>query len=184
MENNKGTNIILELVRRLTNVFVLLMFVIVVVVVTLQVIMRFCFHSSLPWATELSQYAFVWLVYIGGTITIRRAMNVSFDLLLDHLPEKVWRMAKLFVGLLTMCFLGLMTWLGVLVCKASVGELTPILQWKMHYITLAIPIGGTLMFFEEISFLIVHWNDKKADQDIDTSADTALEVAESKGGTK
>lgn len=169
MDNNRavGTNILLELVRKVTNAFVFSMFVVVVVVVTLQVIMRFCFHTSLSWATELSQYAFVWLVYLGGTITIRRGMNVSFDLLLDHLPSSAWKMAKLLVGLLTLCFLGLMTWLGVLVCQASVGELSPILQWKMNLVTLAIPIGGTLMFFEEISFLIVHWNDKKADEDVE-----------------
>ena len=41
--------------------------------------------------TKLARFAFVWLVYLGGSITIREGRNVCFDLLLEACKEKPGR---------------------------------------------------------------------------------------------
>lgn len=159
---------ILDVIRKITNFIVVLLFTIVVVVVFSQVVARYVGGSSIRWADELSRFAFVWLVYLGGTITIREGRNVCFDLILEACRGKGWKVMFSIVCAASALFLIFMTYLGVLVCQAQISESSPILQWPMEVIVAAIPIGGILMFFEQISYYIEHINDK-ADYKIEQS---------------
>ena len=81
----------IKVIRTITNTVVVILFAIVVVVVSAQVFSRFVIHLSIRWADELSRFAFVWLIYIGGAVTIRDGRNVCFDLFLDSLKGKKWK---------------------------------------------------------------------------------------------
>lgn len=152
---------ILDVVRKITNFIVVFLFTVVVVVVFTQVIARYVVGSSIKWADELSRYAFVWLVYLGGTTTIREGKNVCFDLLLDSFHGKKWKFMFTLVNLASIAFLVFMIYLGVFVSKSMITESSPIMQWPMVMVTAAVPIGGILMFFEQISYYIEHINDKE-----------------------
>lgn len=151
-------NRVLDTMRNVTNCIVVLLFGIVVAVVFAQVVARYAVGSSIRWADELARFAFVWLVYLGGTITIREGKNVCFDLLLEHSRgnRRVWTVMFSLVNLASASFLVLMTYLGILVCRTQLVETSPILRWPMAFVTLAIPVGGALMLFEQISYYIRH----------------------------
>lgn len=151
-------NRVLGTMRTVTNIIVVLLFGVVVAVVFAQVVARYALGSSIRWADELARFAFVWLVYLGGTITIREGKNVCFDLLLEHCrgSRRAWTVMFSLVNLASATFLVLMTYLGVLVCRTQLVESSPIMRWPMAFVTLAIPVGGALMFFEQISYYIRH----------------------------
>ncbi len=152
---------LLDNIRKTTNFIVVFLFTVVVVVVFTQVIARYVVGSSLKWADELSRYAFVWLVYLGGTTTIREGKNVCFDLLLDSLRGKKYKIMFTFVNLASVVFLVFMIYLGIFVSKSMMIESSPIMRWPMAVVTSVIPIGGVLMFFEQISYYLEHLNDKE-----------------------
>ena len=150
----------IKVIRTITNTVVVILFAIVVLVVSAQVFSRFVIHLSIRWADELSRFAFVWLIYIGGAVTIRDGRNVCFDLFLDSLKGKKWKVMFTLVTAVSLLFLILMTYFGVLVCKVEMTETSPIMHWPMHIVTLAIPLGGLLMMLEEICYWIEHKNDR------------------------
>lgn len=152
-------------IRKLTNFIVVFLFAVVVVVVFSQVIARYVAGSSIRWADELARFAFVWLVYLGGTITIRDGRNVCFDLILESCQGRVWKAMFTFVNIVSAVFLIFMTYLGVLVSQTQISESSPILHWPMAVITIAIPLGGVLMFFEQVSYYIEHINDKEREKE-------------------
>ena len=59
-------NKILDVTRKITNIIVTFLFMVVVAVVFAQVVARYVAGSSIRWADELARFAFVWLVYLGG----------------------------------------------------------------------------------------------------------------------
>ena len=61
-------NKILDVTRKITNIIVTFLFMVVVAVVFAQVVARYVAGSSIRWADELARFAFVWLVYLGGSI--------------------------------------------------------------------------------------------------------------------
>lgn len=152
---------VLGVTRQVTNAVVVFLFSVVVAVVFAQVIARYVGGSSIRWADELSRFAFVWLVYLGGSITIREGRNVCFDLLLESRKGKSWQVMFTIVCLASAAFLVIMTYLGVLVCQTQMTESSPIMQWPMAVVCAAIPIGGVLMFFEQISYYLVHINEDR-----------------------
>lgn len=153
---------IIKKVRRVTDIAVVTLFSIVVLVVSAQVFSRFVMKLSIRWADELSRFAFVWLVYIGGAVTIRDGRNVCFDLLLDSRKGKSWKVMFTLVSAVSMLFLILMTYFGILVCQTELTESSPIMHWPMAVVCAAIPIGGCLMMLEEICYWLEHKNDRDA----------------------
>jgi len=150
----------IKTIRTITNVVVVILFAIVVVVVSAQVFSRFVINLSIRWADELSRFAFVWLIYIGGAITIRDGRNVCFDLILDSMKGKKWKALFTLVTAVSLLFLILMTIFGVLVCRVEMTESSPIMHWPMTVVCAAIPLGGLLMMLEEICYWIEHKNDR------------------------
>ena len=59
-------NKILDVTRKITNIIVTFLFMVVVAVVFAQVVARYVAGSSIRWADELARFAFVWLVYLGA----------------------------------------------------------------------------------------------------------------------
>lgn len=155
----KGNSTI-KVIRTITDWVVIFLFAVVVVVVSAQVFSRFIVNLSIRWADELSRYAFVWLVYIGGAVTIRDGRNVCFDLFLDSRKGKSWKVVFSLVTVISMVFLALMTWFGVLVCKSELTESSAIMKWPMAVVCAAIPIGGVLMLLEEACYWLEHKNDR------------------------
>jgi TRAP-type C4-dicarboxylate transport system permease small subunit len=156
---------ILDAIRKMTNFIVVFLFTVVVVVVFAQVIARYVGGSSIRWADEVARFAFVWLVYLGGTTTIRDGRNVCFDLLLESRKGRSWKAMFTLVSIISVLFLIAMTYLGTLVSQTMIGESSPILQWPMAVVTAAVPVGGVLMFFEQISYYIEHINDKEREKE-------------------
>lgn len=154
-------NGVMKGIRTITNVVVVTLFALVVLVVSAQVFSRFVINLSIRWADELSRFAFVWLVYIGGAVTIRDGRNVCFDLILDSFKGKKWKIMFTLVTAVSMLFLILMTYFGVLVCKVEMTEASPIMHWPMSVVCAAIPMGGVLMMLEEICY----WLENKDSRD-------------------
>ncbi len=157
---------IINKIRKITDVAVVILFSIVVIVVSAQVFSRFVMKLSIRWADELSRFAFVWLVYIGGAVTIRDGRNVCFDLLLDSRKGKSWKIMFTMVSAVSMLFLILMTYFGILVCQTELTESSPIMHWPMAVVCAAIPIGGCLMMLEEICYWLEHKNDRDTQEGV------------------
>lgn len=156
MKNNAA----IRTIRTVTNAVVIILFALVVIVVSAQVFSRFVINLSIRWADELSRFAFVWLVYIGGAVTIRDGRNVCFDLFLDAQKGKRWKILFTLVTAISMLFLIMMTYFGFLVCRSELTETSPIMHWPMAVVCAAIPIGGILMILEEICYWLEHKNDR------------------------
>jgi TRAP-type C4-dicarboxylate transport system permease small subunit len=53
--------------------------ILTVIVVFVQVVMRYIFGSSLVWSEELARYAFIWMIYIGVSYGVKRQAHISVD---------------------------------------------------------------------------------------------------------
>ena len=42
------------------------------IIIFVQVVMRYVFHSSLTWSEEMARYLFVWLVYFSVAYTAKK----------------------------------------------------------------------------------------------------------------
>ncbi len=151
----------LKVTRKITDVLVTILFAMLVIVVFVQVVCR-TLRVSFPYADEISRYTFIWLIYLGGSITVRNGMNITFDVILDALPKKAWKVVFSIVNIISCVFLALVVYLGANLAWVNRVQSSSVVKLNMGMVMLAIPVGGLLMFFEQISYWIRKM--KEADQ--------------------
>src|SRR5471030_2796358 len=59
-----------------------------ITVVTVQVLLRYAFNSSIDWSDEVSRLLFVWCMFLAIPLGIREGAHVGIELLTVHIPEK------------------------------------------------------------------------------------------------
>jgi TRAP-type transport system small permease protein len=60
---------------------------VMIVVVSVQVVLRYVFNGSIGWADEVSRLAFVWSVFLAIPLCAREGLHVGVELLTSRLPH-------------------------------------------------------------------------------------------------
>lgn len=58
------------------------------IIIFVQVVMRYVFHSSLTWSEEMARYLFVWLVYFSVAYTAKKEAHIRIDAAINIYPKK------------------------------------------------------------------------------------------------
>ncbi|MFB5662300.1 TRAP transporter small permease [Alteribacillus sp. HJP-4] len=140
----------------LEEVLLVLFTLVMVVVISLQVFMRYVLGSSLSWSEELARYCFIWLVYIGISYGVKKQRHIKVDVLLVLLKER----GKIILGLIAnLLFLGFAIFVifvgyGVVEQQMGFGQTSPSLKVPMSLVYAATPVGMALTSFRIIQQMI------------------------------
>lgn len=130
-------------------------FVVMVTVISVNVICRYVFKTSLNWAEEIAYLCFNWVVFFGVAIVYRYQGLTAIDLVVDRLRGR----AKQFVLLLgyllvVLTNIGLIVW-GMRFSIAAWARKSPILQIPYFFYDVAIPLAAVLLLIYSLKFLLM-----------------------------
>lgn len=125
---------------------------VMLIVITLQVVSRYVFNSSLSWTEELSKSLMVWSAFLVAPWALRTGANVSIDLFLEAMPKRTRFLAELVVSLLVL-------WVLFILLRESIGFVGRGLQSRMAtlpvttgyvYAIMPISLGATMLAAVEV----------------------------------
>ncbi|MGI9535438.1 MAG: TRAP transporter small permease [Desulfocapsaceae bacterium] len=126
---------------------------ITVLVVIVNVALRYLFHSGLFWAEEVATTSFIWCVFIGAAAAYRYKMHIGIDLISKFGPPP-WRA---FIAVVIDCMMvainGYIVYLSILFILANKLKRTPVLDIPALYVNFALTVGFTLLAFYALVFL-------------------------------
>ena len=147
---------------RCIDILLVLSMAIVVVALAGQVVLRYFFHSALPWPEELSQFLLVWMSFLGMYVALRRNQHIRIEWLPKNGPGFI-RVLKL-VGLLSICvFLAYVGYGGWKLAMTAWGQPSTALRIPMAIPYLIIPIASFLSFFAVIVLMRRTWRGEAGD---------------------
>jgi len=76
-----------------------------VIVITYQVILRYVFHASNAWSEELARYLFIYDVFIGSAIALRKNSHLQVDVFLNLMKPKTKYLYTIIITILGVAFL-------------------------------------------------------------------------------
>ena len=121
-------------------------FVVLLVLVTAEILIRFVPMFSLGWADEVVELAFAWMVFLGTAALWRGSEHITIDFIPQGLAgSPAGRALEILVSLLVLGFLAVFTWEGWLLTLQAVGNRTPILELPKPAWYVALPISGVVM---------------------------------------
>ena len=128
-------------VDKILNVCILVLFIAMFGVTTLNVIMRYVFNSPLSFAVEFGRYTFAGMVYLGSIYVMRDDGHIGLDIVVDALPEPLHTIVKKFSRVLVLAYL------AIFFCMST-------MHLPMSVVYLAMVIGSAGMFIEELLLLL------------------------------
>lgn len=126
-----------------------------VIVVIVNVILRFFFQGGLFWVEEVATTCFIWSVFIGASAAYKYKMHIGIDLITKLFPERGREFVSILINLLMVFINGYITYLSTVLIQANTLKRTPVLDIPSAYVNLAITVGFGLITIHSIQFLIV-----------------------------
>ena len=121
-----------------------------------DVLLRYCFNRPIHWMLEITEYAMLYIPFLGAAFVLKEDGHIRVDLVITFLGERIrgWlNVATSFVGGVVMLTY---TWFGAQVTldylKRGVPSLES-LKTPMFLILMIIPIGGfvfSIQFFRQM----------------------------------
>jgi TRAP-type C4-dicarboxylate transport system permease small subunit len=112
-----------------------------VVVVSLQVLLRYAVNSSLGFADELSRLTFVWSIFLGIPLGIRLGAHIGMELLSSRLPAKVQNILARAMAAVAAAMMILVTWQSALVAFDQWDEMMASMNASAAWFIVAVGVG-------------------------------------------
>lgn len=113
--------------------------------VFLGVFSRYVLARTFTWYDEIARACFVWMIFLGAAVGIRRHAHFRLHLVVDKLPPRVQQALAVFAFLVTVGFAGALIQQGWILVELGSLQRTPVMGISKAWIYSAIPAGGALI---------------------------------------
>ncbi len=124
-----------------------------VILIFVQICMRYIFNQSLSWSEELARYLFVWESWLGIGLGVKYRKHIQVEMFANKLSDKNRFYLGWIVDIILMIILIYLIVQGsVLVVKMyNLGTVSPALRIPMAYVYASAPVGCIIMALRIIS---------------------------------
>ena len=131
----------------------LVMMVLLCVDVFLGVFSRYVMARTFTWYDEIARLLFVWIVFLGAAVGVRRSAHFRLHLVLDRFPPGIRRVANVVGVLVLMGFGLLMIQQGWKLVELGQFQRTPVMGLSKQYVYASVPAGGALIILYSLPHL-------------------------------
>ncbi|MBE3093091.1 MAG: TRAP transporter small permease [Actinobacteria bacterium] len=118
-----------------------------VLLIFIQIIMRYIFHNSLSWSEELARYIFLWQIWLGASFAVKEHRHLKIEAFLNLLPKKINKYAELLSLFIWFCFSAFLAYKGseLVTLLIKHGQVSPAMRIPMFYAYSSVPVGCAFM---------------------------------------
>ncbi|HUJ89834.1 MAG TPA: TRAP transporter small permease [Syntrophorhabdales bacterium] len=127
--------------------------------------MRFLFTRTTIWIMQTTEYALLWIVFLGTTWLLREGGHITTDIIYTHLNEKTKRYLDCIMFVIAGCACVIMVYFGITYMIESIVHgvtdvrAVTVPKWIVFII---IPIGSILLTIQFFRMAWGKFNDIKA----------------------
>lgn len=135
----------------------------IVIIMGIQVIMRYVFSSSLQWSEEISRYFFIWFAFLGMSYAVKKGSHMRIDILEYNLP-KLKKPIEILGDLFFMIFAIYMLIHGskVIIFLKDSGQSSPAMGLPMYLVYLSLLIGFALVICRIVQKYVLRFKQQKS----------------------
>ncbi len=123
-------------------------------VTTLNVIMRYLFNKPIIFAVELGRYSFAAIVYLGSIFVMREDGHIGLDIIVDMLPKSMGMIVKKFTRILVLAYMALFCYESGRMVMGNWANRSSTMGIPMSVVYMVMVIGSLGIFIEELLLLI------------------------------
>jgi len=120
---------------------------VLLLVVGAQIFARYVLNHSLFWSEELARYLFIYLVFLGSAIVLRRNGHIQVSFFVERLPPGPQRSVAVLVDLLLLGFVGIVlvqsVRLALMVWTVPTAAL--LIPWTLVYLGILLGMAAMVL---------------------------------------
>jgi TRAP-type C4-dicarboxylate transport system permease small subunit len=105
---------------------------------------RYVMGEATYWHEEVARYLFIWMVFLGAAVAVRRRMHYVVHLIVDRFGGGGKYLTSTFCWLLVMGFSVFLFIQGLKVMEGVSVQVSPALELNLSWVFLAVPVNGVL----------------------------------------
>ncbi len=129
-------------IDRVAAVVIIAIMAAMVVVVSLQVFLRYAFNTSIDWADDVGRLLFVWAIFLTIPLGIREGIHIGIELVVKLFSPAVQRALLRLMGTLTIIMMAVVCYQAVMVTIDQWDELLPTLDVTVAIFMIPVAIGA------------------------------------------
>jgi len=145
--------VLLRALSRIVEGLLLVMMVVLCLDVFLGVFSRYVIARTFTWYDEIARLLFVWIVFLGAAVGVRRSAHFRLHLLIDRLRPGGRRLAHV-IGVLVLIGFGLvLIQQGWKLVELGQFQRTPVMGLSKQWVYASVPTGGALVILYSLPHL-------------------------------
>jgi len=138
---------LLQALDRVLDGITLLLLTVLLLVVGAQILTRYVLNYSLFWSEELARYLFIYLVFIGSAIVMRRNGHIQVSVFVERLPSGVRRGLAIVSDLLLLSFTVIVLIHGVRLAAMvwTVPTAAMLIPWTLVYLGIVLGMAAMVL---------------------------------------
>lgn len=122
--------------------------------VFLQVITRYCFGWTPSFGEELARYLFVWVVFLSLPLVAKYGGHMCIETITSRVHGKTLKTLNILADVFSLIFLAIMVWNGIKMVSLTSYQTSPAMMIPMSWVYVVIPFGCAVMFFYVLANLL------------------------------
>jgi len=125
----------------------------ILILVVVQVVMRYVFNFPLVWSEELAVYSMVWLTFIGSALATKDKEHITVTIVTEFLPKKIRRVVMQMSRVITCIFLLIIIFYGSQLSFENFNVTSVANRIPMGYVYGIIPLGALAMLYYNLKIM-------------------------------
>jgi len=110
-----------------------------------RIFSRYVMERTFVWYDEVARAAFMWLVFLGAAVAVRRGAHFGLHMFVEMLPPHLRSGVLLLTPLTVIVFSSALVWLGWDLMRHGATQTTAVMGMPVSWIYASMPVGGALM---------------------------------------
>jgi TRAP-type C4-dicarboxylate transport system permease small subunit len=132
-----------------------------VIIMGVQVTMRYVFNESLVWSEELTRYFFIWSGFLSVSYCIKRKISIKIDQVFNMLPHRLQQFIQFVIKIVMLAVFLYFFRFSIEVVKATIanGQKSPAMGLPIYIVQMSTIVGfflASVRIFQNIILAIVH----------------------------
>ncbi|GGD27231.1 TRAP transporter small permease [Hyunsoonleella pacifica] len=142
-------------VVKFMEVFLIIIFTLLVFDVLFQVFSRYVLKASFSWTEELARFSLIWMSILGAAYLNAKREHLSMDFLYSKFSDKTKKKVSILIEVFIFLFALIVMVIGgfnLVYTTLHLGQLSGTLRIPLGYIYAILPVSGLLIMW----FSIIH----------------------------
>ncbi len=133
--------------------FSMSLLVIMVIVIFMQVILRYIFNNPTSWSEEFSMLALVWFGYISVSMGFGRSYHIALEIFTDWLPTTIKRILAIISDISATVVGVMMVHYGFVLSKKVAIQVMPAMGFSKSWLYYSLVISGFILIMYALTHL-------------------------------